>query len=89
SPTADYAFREALAYAVDYGTIIDVILRGYGEAGTSFIPPGNPFWHNAGLKWPRYDIAKAKQILKDAGYGWDSSGKLHFPKNYQPKKLPE
>jgi ABC-type transport system substrate-binding protein len=25
-------------------------------------------------------VAKAKQLLKDAGYTWDGDGKLHYPK---------
>ncbi|MBI2874927.1 MAG: hypothetical protein HYY09_07540 [Firmicutes bacterium] len=88
SPTANYAFRLALSQTIDYKTIVDVILKGYGVPGAGFIAPGNPFWHNPNVKWPEFDIAKAKQTLKDAGYSWDSEGRLHFPKDYQAKKLP-
>jgi len=28
---------------------------------------------------PAYDVKLARQILKDAGYGWDSEGRLVYP----------
>ena len=38
-------------------------------------------WHNTELEVIPYDIEKARQVLQDAGYGWDDDGRLHFPPN--------
>lgn len=95
SPFRDYWFRYAIAHTYDYQTIVDVILQGYGDPGTGTIAPGNTFWHNPDIPqqemeqgtayWPQFDMAKARQILEDAGYRWDDQGRLHYPENYEPQ----
>ncbi|MBI4759855.1 MAG: ABC transporter substrate-binding protein [Chloroflexota bacterium] len=64
----DRNVRLALAHATDKQKIIDVVLLGYGTPGTTLIPDGLGIWYNSSIKDYPYDVAKANQILDDAGY---------------------
>lgn len=81
APFHDKAFRQAIAYTIDYDTIVDVYLDGYGQKGGSglVIFPSNEYWHNPDVDRPTYDPEKARQILEEAGYTWDEDGKLRMP----------
>jgi peptide/nickel transport system substrate-binding protein len=46
---------------------------------SSSITPVNSFWHNKNLAPPEYNLEKARQILKNAGFQWDKNGRLCFP----------
>jgi len=71
--------RRALFHAIPYDQINAEIYDGQAKSSASAITPMNPFWHDASLPTPRLDLAKARQILKDAGFTWDKDGVLHFP----------
>lgn len=76
-------FRIALAHLVDYDLALDVHLNGYGSRGGGglVINSANEYWHNPdALKYDEYNPEKAKEILKEAGFGWDKDGNLHMPK---------
>lgn len=66
APFTDIRVRQALNYAIDKDAYIDVIMNGLGSKATSIIGPAV-----AGYKgndpFP-YDINKAKELLKEAGY---------------------
>ncbi len=64
----DRNVRLALAHATNKQKLIDVVLLGYGTPGLTLIPDGLGFWYNDTLKDYEFDVAKAKQILDDAGY---------------------
>lgn len=64
----DRNVRLALSHATDKKKIIDVVLLGYGTPGITLIPDGLGIWFNSSLKDYEYDVAKANQILDDAGY---------------------
>ncbi len=72
-------FRKAIAHTIDYDTIVNTILAGYGTPGGGFIAPANEFWHDPTVEFPQYDMALARQMLADAGYEWDAEGRLYFP----------
>jgi len=74
------AVRQALAHAIPYEAIIEEVLGGGAEATPSPIVPANTFWSNPDLKIPEYNLDKARAILKEAGFTWDSKGRLLFPK---------
>jgi len=60
--------RKALKLTLDRKIVVDNILGGHGAIGNDqSLPPNNPFY-DASVKAPTRDIAKAKQLLKDAGY---------------------
>ncbi len=75
----DVAFRRALAHAIPHETIVDVLLDGRGERGTSIIAPVNAYWHNPDVPVFAYDLDLARQLLEEAGYWWDADGYLNFP----------
>ncbi|MGD0627622.1 MAG: ABC transporter substrate-binding protein [Thermodesulfobacteriota bacterium] len=79
-PFDDVAFRRALAYCVPKKRIVEEFHEGYAVEAQSTIGPMNGFWHNPNVE--KFDLAleKARKTLKDAGYEWDSKGKLYYPK---------
>lgn len=82
-PFDDLAFRQALAYTVDRDAYVEIAREGASEA----------IWNVTGLAGilsdeilPEFadknysvDKEKARQILTDAGYTWDSNDKLLNP----------
>jgi peptide/nickel transport system substrate-binding protein len=82
----DPKFRDALGYAVDKKTLVDRVLGGYGDPGTTNVPPILADWHVEPDKPRTFDIEKAKQLLTDAGYPLDSNGK-RLDKEGKPIKL--
>jgi peptide/nickel transport system substrate-binding protein len=75
SALTDVAFRDALGYAIDQEKLVDATLGGYGEPGTTIIPPFHTRWHVEPDKPRKFDIEEAKKRLDAAGYALDSSGK--------------
>ncbi|MEW5784001.1 MAG: ABC transporter substrate-binding protein [Bacillota bacterium] len=72
----DHAVREAFEYAIDRDHLIEVAFYGYGEFGTTLVPPLYDFWH---LKLNDDEIRhfnpdKAKEILDNAGYAVGDNG---------------
>lgn len=65
-PFDDPRVRQALNYAVNKDAIIKGILRGNGTVATSSLPV--MAYHNESLKPYPHDLAKAKELLKEAGY---------------------
>lgn len=65
-PTDDINFRKALAYAVDYDTIVNKLFPGSKQAQgpVSFILPG----HDKSLVPYKRDVAKAKEYLAKSKY---------------------
>jgi peptide/nickel transport system substrate-binding protein len=65
-PFDDVRVRQALLYAIDTKTMIDVALKGHGTASTSFLNEDNPSYARAGTVYA-YDPEKAKSLLAAAG----------------------
>lgn len=70
----DPAFRDALGYAVDKKTLVDRVLGGFGDVGTTIVPPVLGQWHVEPDHPRTFDIALAKQKLDAAGYKLDANG---------------
>lgn len=75
SALADVAFRDALGYAIDNQKLVDATLGGYGEPGSTIIPPFHTRWHVDPAKPRTFDIEQAKTRLDAAGYMLDAAGK--------------
>ncbi len=75
----DPAFRRALTHAMDRERMVNVLLDGRGEVGNTVIAPVNTFWHNAFTETLDFDMDAAREELKQAGYTWDSEGRLLKP----------
>ncbi|PIE42238.1 MAG: nickel/dipeptide/oligopeptide ABC transporter substrate-binding protein [Gammaproteobacteria bacterium] len=58
--------RQAVAYAINNAGIVKKIMRGFGTAAGQNSPEGYA-GHNPDLT-PRYDLDKAKALMKEAGY---------------------
>lgn len=79
-PFDDPAFRRALDLVLPRQMISELVLLGYADPGASIISPVNEFWHNPAVKVPTEDAKRARQILTEAGYSWNSAGKLLYPR---------
>lgn len=78
-PFNDVRFRRALAHTVNYDVIVNVIQRGLAEPGRGMIAPINEFWHNPKVRYPEFDMEKARALLREAGYTWDAQRRLLMP----------
>lgn len=67
SPLKDKRVRQALNYAVDRVTLTRVLFGSYGRPDSQFSLPGSQYYDPSVPIWP-YDVAKAKQLLAEAGY---------------------
>ncbi|WP_155053781.1 ABC transporter substrate-binding protein [Streptomyces blattellae] len=65
-PFDDVRVRQALHYAIDTETMVEVALKGHGRPSSSFLDEGNPGYRRAKTVYD-YDPAKAKALLKQAG----------------------
>src|SRR5688572_26517125 len=66
-PLDDPRVREALARSVDTAQLIKFVGPDVAKPGKSVVPPGYLGESDAGPKYP-HDIAKAKQLLAQAGH---------------------
>ncbi len=64
--------REAFDYAIDKQLILKQILKGKGEILDGQVLTKNALGYNPDLKARPYDPAKAKQMLVDAGYDFNT-----------------
>ncbi len=71
----DPAFRDALGYAIDKPLLLDRVLGGYGDIGTTIVPPIIGQYHVEPTTPRTFSIDLAKQKLDAAGYPLDAKGK--------------
>ncbi|MBK5928878.1 ABC transporter substrate-binding protein [Rhodobaculum claviforme] len=76
APFDDVAVRRALTMAMDRERMVNVLLDGRGEVGTTVVAPVNAFWHNPFVERFEFDLEAARAELEAAGYSWDSDGRL-------------
>lgn len=60
--------RKAISYSLDYTLIIDEVINGYGTRLKSPIPEGMLYSNLTGIDYPYYNVSKARQALKGAGW---------------------
>jgi len=78
APLSNLLVRRAISYALDRRAIIDGAMFGYGTPIGSHFPPGNPAYVDLTGMYP-HDIAKAKELLAQAGYPHGFSMTLKLP----------
>lgn len=66
APFDDVRVRQALLYAINTDEMIEVGLRGYGKAATSFLDEGNAAHQPAATVYS-YDPDRARDLLAEAG----------------------
>lgn len=66
-PLDNELVRQAISYAVPYDNIVKHVMSGYAEQSRGPIPKA--LWgHNSNLFQFEYNLEKAKELLKQAGY---------------------
>ncbi|MBR4165357.1 MAG: ABC transporter substrate-binding protein [Lachnospiraceae bacterium] len=82
-PLADVRVRQALCYAVDVQNMLDLTAGGHGTRVGSSIYPAFTKYFDASLAdaYP-HDVAKAKDLLKQAGYENGFDLVITVPGNY-------
>ena len=59
--------RQAINYAIDRQNIVDNVWNGAATVATGIVPPTIPGYESGAMPY-RYDPARSKQLLKQAGY---------------------
>ena len=83
----DVTVRRAIAHAIDKETIIDRVLRGHGEVGTTIVPKVTEFYHYEPTEEELipFDIEEANRLLDEGGYeDTDGDGVREMPGGGQP-----
>jgi peptide/nickel transport system substrate-binding protein len=75
----DPCVRLAMNYAINREGIAEKILRGFATAAGELSPPSYAGYDPALV--PRYDLAKAKELMKEAGYESGFSVTMMAPNN--------
>jgi peptide/nickel transport system substrate-binding protein len=86
----DLPVRQAIAHAVDRQALIDKLLFGYADPGTTVMMPAFPFWHYEPTpdELMGFDLEEANRLLEDAGYAdTDQDGIREMPGGGQPLEL--
>ncbi|AYD00895.1 ABC transporter substrate-binding protein [Neorhizobium sp. NCHU2750] len=63
----DKRLRQAFSLAIDREALNQIVFEGTAMAGNQPYPPTSP-WFNKDIPVPTRDIAKAKELMKEAGY---------------------
>ncbi len=71
--------RRAVATVFPRDAVIKNIFKGFAVPADSYVSVAIDYWHDPKLPKYDYNLDAAKKILSDAGYTWDSSGKLLMP----------
>lgn len=66
-PFNDVKVRQAISYAVDTKSVVDTVWRGVGKVAVGPIGPSVKY-SDTSLKAHEYNVQKAKDLLKEAGY---------------------
>lgn len=72
----DARFRQAISAAIDRAAIVRLVYHGRATALATHVSPGNKLWFNHAIPAPLHSSDKAKQLLKSAGFSWNSQGAL-------------
>lgn len=68
-PLKNVLVRRAISYAVDKQAIVKTVAAGYGTVIGSDTVPGDPWYSTSYAQVYPYNPTKAKQLLRQAGYG--------------------
>lgn len=76
---SDVRFRRALNHAIDRDTIANQVYAGRATPAWSPLSVGNVLYHNPKLPTYPYNLARAEQLLAEAGYRKGTDGVLRDP----------
>ena len=69
NPLADQRVREAMNLAIDREAIRQIVMRGQSQPAGMIAPPFVNGWTEALDAVPQPDLARAEELLEEAGYG--------------------
>lgn len=69
-------FRRAISLALDRTAMVQVIYDGRATALGGHVTPANRLWADASIHAPARNLDEAKELLRRAGFAWNSAGKL-------------
>src|SRR5207248_11799318 len=72
----DKRVRQAMMYAMDRDALVNDLMKGLAIKATANITPALEFYYEKDVKQYPYDPAKAKDLLKEAGWTPGSDGIL-------------
>ncbi|HLW88440.1 MAG TPA: ABC transporter substrate-binding protein [Terriglobales bacterium] len=72
----DVKFRQAVSAAVDRDSIVRLVYSGHGAALWGNVSPSNKLWVDQALPHPPRSLDHARELLKSAGFSWNSDGAL-------------
>jgi len=72
----DRRFRQAVSLAIDRNAIVRLVFRGRGAPLQTHVTPANRVWINTAIPVEPRSLAKAREVLKSAGYSWSADGAL-------------
>ncbi len=75
----DVRFRQAVSAAIDRDGIVRLVYDGRATPLWSQVTPGNKLWVDASLTHPPQSLDRARELLKSAGFSWNSAGSLIDP----------
>lgn len=85
APFDDVRVRQALCYATDKQAMIDLAFDGYGiPLGTSMFPSFSKYYDDSLTDYYPHDVAKARELLAEAGYPNGFEMSITVPSNYSP-----
>lgn len=83
-PLNNEKIRQALCYAVDRQKILDLLFSGKGHIiGSSMVPSFEKYYMPELENAYEYNVEKAKELLKEAGYENGFELEITVPSNYQ------
>jgi peptide/nickel transport system substrate-binding protein len=75
----DLRFRQAVSAAVDRDSIVRLVYGARGTALWGNVGPGNKLWVDQAIPHPQRSLDTSRQLLKSAGFSWNSAGQLLDP----------
>ncbi len=85
APFDNEKVRQAMSYAVDVDSILQLTCEGHGEkVGTSIYPAFEKYFDKSLVDTYAFDLEKAKSLLKEAGYEDGFKMSITVPSNYTP-----
>ncbi len=86
----DKRVRQAMMHAINRQFLVDNVWYGYGKIATGPIPSSSPYYTADGVPQYPFDVAKANQILDDAGYRRGANNmRFKVTTEYAPTTGPE
>lgn len=65
---SDVRFRRAISYAIDRESVATSVLQGLATPLYGFVSPGNKMWAAADVPRTEYDLNRARELLREAGF---------------------